>query len=221
MERIEALAKPVTYDPVSPKSRRTVNMPYWIRDFMKRYGILLLALAILWADSTITAAIVRRNTAAEVTEQLTARYEAEYAAKLEQYQQEQRAAQFKSGEASLMAAMDQEADVIARAIGTMQTKRMKMTMLWNILARVDSPFYPNNVLEVVAQPQQWMFYDESNPIRDDDKALALEQLKLWHEKRYPAGLNNTFVYGEWSTNDYVLRDTWEKNSKTNYWRFPE
>ena len=121
-------------------------MPYWIRDFMKRYGILLLALAILWADSTITAAIVRRNTTAEVTEQLTARYEAEYAAKLEQYQQEQRAAQFKSGEASLMAAMDQEADVIARAIGTMQTKRMKLTMLWNILARVDSPFYPNNVL---------------------------------------------------------------------------
>ncbi len=126
-----------------------------------------------------------------------------------------------TGDASLQAAMDEESDAIARVIGTMTTKRMKQTMIWNILVRVDSPFYPNNVKDVVGQPQQWMFYDEKNPIRDDDKQLALEQLKLWHEGRYPAGLSANYVYGEWSTNDYVLRDNWEKNSKTNYWRFPE
>ena len=221
METTEALARPVNYGQATPNYRKVLKMPRWINMFLRRYGVTLLALAILWGDTTVTAAIVRHNTTIDVTEKLTAQYEAEYADKLESYKQQQQAANLITGEASLMAAMDQEADDIARVIGTMATKRMKLTMMWNILVRVDSPFYPNNVSEVVAQPQQWMFFDEKNPIREDDKQLVLEQLKLWHEGRYPAGLSAAYVYGEWSTNDYVLRDSWEKNSKTNYWRFPE
>ena len=106
-----------------------------------------------------------------------------------------------------MAAMDQEADAIARVIGTMSTKRMKLTMMWNILVRVDSPFYPNSVSEVVAQPQQWMFYDEKNPIREDDKQLVLEQLKLWHEGRYPKTKNKK----EAKTNEYGSKPQKEKS----------
>lgn len=217
----KAISRPVVYGTNQIRKEAKKMLPVWVERFLKRYGILLLALAVLWCDSYITAVITRHNTTLEVTEQLTAQYETDYAAKLQAYKNEQAAAQFMSGDKSLQAAMDLESDEIARVIGTMKTKRMKQTMVWNILVRVDSPFYPNNVSEVVAQPQQWMFYDEKNPIKDDDKALALEQLKLWHEGRYPAGLSASFVYGEWSDNDYVLRDTWEKNSKTNYWRFPE
>ena len=219
-EAVKALARPVTYYDREPKCG-SVKMPYWVRAFLRRYGIALLALFIMWAALTITKVIVRRNTIIEVTEQLTAQYDAEYEAKIEEFKEAWAKANFKADDESLLDAMDGEADAIARVIGTMDTKRMKLTMIWNILVRVDNPAYPNNVYDVIAQPSQWMFYDKNNPSRTDDKELALEQLKLWHEKRYPAGLKNTYVYGEWSTNDYVLRDSWEKNSKTNYWRFPE
>ena len=127
------------------------------------------------------------------------------------------------GDGSMQAEIEREADAIAPVIAKMATKRMKQTEVWNILMRVDSPFYPDSVEEVVSVPNQWTFFDptEKNPIKDDDRKLAIEQLKLWHDGRYPAGLTVEHVYGEWSSNDYVLRNTWEKTSKTEYWRMPE
>ena len=220
---IQALADPICY---SRKIREPRFTPPKVRlsltkilrsNFIKRNGVLIIALIVLLADTGITAGVTQKN----VTEELTAQYDAEYEAKIEAFQQEWMRDHFITGEDSLNLAMDQEADEIARAIGQMKTKRMKLSMTWNILVRVDNPAYPNNVRDVVNQPQQWMFYNKDNPIREDDKQLVLEQLKLWHDKRYPAGLTSAFIYGEWSDNDYVLRDSWEKNSHTNYWRFPE
>lgn len=221
MDEIKALAEPICYSREFPKefpTRKKLTLRRILRsEFMRRYGVMLLAMIILLADTGITAGITRKN----VTEELTAKYEAEYEASIMAFQQEWMREHFVTGDESLNAAMDLEADEIARAISKMKTKRMKLSMLWNILVRVDNPAYLNNVHDVVNQPQQWMFYSPDNVIPDDDKALALEQLKLWHEKRYPAGLTTDFIYGEWSDNDYVLRDKWEKDSSTNYWRFPE
>ena len=86
---------------------------------------------------------------------------------------------------------------------------------------MDSAAYPGSVEAVISQPQQWMFYSDGNPIRDDDKSLAMEQLKAWHEGRYPAGFSDDFVYAEWSKSDIALRNTWEKTSATSWWRMPE
>ena len=117
--------------------------------------------------------------------------------------------------------VDREAIAVARVISKLSTEQQKYTEACCMLARVMSPDYPNDFESVAKQPQQWMFYDERNPIRDDDRALALEQLQFWHEGRYPSGLTAEFVYGEWSSDDYVLRDTWEKTYSTNTWRMPE
>ena len=193
--------------------------------FLKRYGLAMTAILLLAVYTVglcvVTGSIVRHNTEAEVTERVTAQMRGEFQQYMVQQEQERMASGLLTGEASLQSTMNAEADAIARAIGPMSTKRQKQTMIWNILVRVDSKTYPNTVQEVIAQPQQWMFYDEKNPIREDDRTLALEQLKLWHEGRYPAGLSTTYVYGEWSQTDYVLRDKWEKDSRTNYWRMPE
>ena len=194
-----------------------------IRDteFIRKYGILLVVvLAFIFWTLLIwfTSAGI---TKARVTNILTGKYEVEYTQRIEAYIQEQEIANTPTEDEVLAKQMRKEADILAKVIGTMNTKQMKLSMLWNILMRVDSPYYPNTVAEVVNQPNQWMFYKESNPIRDDDANLAYEQLKLWHEGRYPAGLSSTFVYGEWSEHDYVLRDTWDKDWKTKYWRFPE
>lgn len=189
--------------------------------FIRRHGILLIGLAALIAWTAIIWITASATSKKKTTAALTAKYDSEYEMKMQAFKDELVELNTPTPDQVLEKQIRQEADEIARAIGTMSSKRMKQSMLWNILMRVDSPYYPNTVKEVVRQPSQWMFYNEGNPVRDDDVNLALEQLRLWHEGRYPAGLSSTFVYGEWSEHDYVLRDTWDKTYKTNYWRMPE
>lgn len=189
--------------------------------FIRRNGITIMGLALLVVWTFAVSAISKHNTRIEVEERLSAQYAAEYEAKLQAYIDEQEAISRSIEDESLQAQIEREADALAKAIGPMKTKRMKLSMLWNILVRVDNPLYPGTVDDVIAQPQQWMFYDAENPIRDDDRELALEQVARWHEGRYPAGLTVEHVYGEWSADDYVLRDTWDKTSATDYWRMPE
>ena len=189
--------------------------------FLKRNGIMLVCFALLTVWTWTTCTIAAHNARVDTTEELTAYYEAEIERKLQEYKDQQTAANLLTGDASKQAAMEAEADAIARVIGTMNTRQQKLSMLWNILARVDNPAYPATVQEVIAQPEQWMFYSPDNPIRDDDRSLALEQLKLWHDGRYPAGFSNKYVYATWSDSDYVLRDTWEKNATMHTWRYPE
>ena len=193
----------------------------WAIKFLRKHGVFLIALLLLGIWTAATCTIAAHN-ARVITEE---RMALEYEQQLHAYIAEQEEARIRAANAAAAnqptIEMQREADALARLIGPMETKRMKLSLLWNALMRVDSPYYPNSVSEVVAQPSQWMFYSESNPIRADDWDLALEQLSLWHEGRYPAGLKSTFLYGEWSENDYVLRDTWDKTSKTNYWRYPE
>ncbi len=189
--------------------------------FIKRNAIMLAGLVLLTIWTWTTCAISAHNARSETTEELTAYYEAEIERKLQEYKNQQIAANLLTGDASLQAVIEQEAEAIARAIGPMKTRQQKLSMLWNILARVDNPAYPNTVQEVIDQPEQWMFYSPSNPIREDDRALAIEQLTLWHEGRYPARFSSSFVYATWSDSDYVLRDTWEKSATMNTWRYPE
>lgn len=195
----------------------------WAIQFIRQNGILLATLALFVVWSLGISAVTAHRVEKEVTERLSAQYAAEYEARMEAYISQQEAIERVLGDGSMQAQMEREADAITQVVGKMKTKRMKLSETWNILMRVDSPFYPSTVEEVVFVPGQWVFFepDGKNPIRDDDRALVLEQVKLWHEGRYPAGLTADFLYGEWSENDYVLRNKWEKDSTTEYWRFPE
>lgn len=192
-------------------------------NFVRRYGILLATLALFAGWSLGLSTLTARWVEKEVTVRLSAQYAAEYEARMNAYISQQEAIERVLGDGSMQAQMEREADAITQVIGKMKTKRMKLSETWNILMRVDSPLYGNTIEEVVSVPGQWMFFepDGKNPIRDDDRALVLEQVRLWHEGRYPAGLTTDFVYGEWSENDYVLRNKWQKDSTTEYWRFPE
>ena len=194
-----------------------------IRDteFFRKYGILMVAVLLFIFWTVMIWLVSAGITKSRVTKALTHEYDISYELKMQEYAEQIEIANTPSEDEYLQRQIRNEADYIAKAIGTMGTKQMKLSMLWNILMRVDSPYYPNTVKEVVQQPNQWMFYTESNPIRNNDVTLAIEQLRLWHEGRYPSNLSNTYVYGEWSEHDYVLRDTWDKTSKTNYWRFPD
>lgn len=194
-------------------------IPKFMIRFIRSYGLIIAAVFFLAVWTVVSCSITASTVKSRTEEAVTIRMEEEMRRRLTAQEITFRAeALMSDGEAMQIA---DEADAIARAIGPMKTKRMKRSMAWNILTRVDNPAYPNSVSGVLAVPDQWIFYNPSNPIREDDRALALEIVKYWHEGRYPEDLHADDVFGEWSENDYQLRNTLEKGPNTHYWRAPD
>lgn len=194
--------------------------PFW-----KKHMILILIAVFLplWtaAACLITGAIVRRNTEAEVTERLNHEWRGRMQTYLDEQDQQRMASQLLTGDASLQAQKEEDAQYLAKLAGPYKTKRMKLSVMCNAWARMKSGLYPNTIKAVVSQTGQFQFWSESNPVKADDKTLAMDLLDDLYAGLYPAGFGDEFIYGEWSENDYVLRNTWEKNSNTVYWRYPE
>ena len=56
-----------------------------------------------------------------------------------------------------------------------------------------------------------------NPVLTENYDLALEELKTWHSDGHRP-LSNDYIYLTWSSKEILLRDTFEENKSTNYWR---
>ena len=200
-------------------------LPEKAREFWKRHMILIVLCICLplwtFAACLIAGTIVRRNTEAEVTDRLNHEWRGRMQNYLDEQEQQRMASQLLTGDASLQAQMEEDAQYLAKLAGPYKTKRMKLTVMCNAWARMKSNLYPNTIKAVVSQANQFQFWSESNPVKADDKTLALDLLDDLYAGLYPAGFDDRFIYGEWSESDYVLRDKWEKNSSTSYWRYPE
>ena len=188
---------------------------------MKRYGIVLI-FAFVWAASMMSGCILTGGIGRNKTEK---RMEAVYAEMLEAHVQEQAEAKaaefFLSGEDSLEAAINRATDAVAMVIAKLQTDAQKLTEAACMLARVMSTAYPNSFEEVAEQPQQWMFYDgKDKTFSQHDRELAESIVRPYMEKGIvPNGLTADMVYGHWSQNDFVLRNTWEYGPGTITWRY--
>lgn len=189
-----------------------------IKRFIRKNAIAIVVAVIFVMYGWMVAAVTENRVERRVTAEVEAAVRAEIA-------REQEAAQaaLTSSDAIRQAVFDTEADALAKLLYGYRdnSKRDRQTLIWCVLARADNPSYPAAVADVVAQKGQWMFYASKNPIRDEDRQMAVEALEYWHSGKYPAGFGDDFVYAEWSEHDIVLRNTWEKNSKTSYWRMPE
>lgn len=193
-------------------------------DLARRYGLSLIVLFV-WAASLIlgccvTGAVIQKRTEERVRTEMAI----EYASMLEQYKAEQaeqvQASYFLSGDASREAFVNQEIDAAARLAAKMSNDTQKGGIICNALARVMSRNYPGTMQEVIAQPQQWMFYDEGNKFTAHDRELAETILRDYYENGIiPNGLTEEFVYATWSENDYVLRNTWDFGPSTRTWRY--
>jgi hypothetical protein len=116
--------------------------------------------------------------------------------------------------------IEREAEYIAKVIyGTAKNHADadKRAVVWCILNRVEHYAHPNTVAEVCEQPKQWMGYSSDNPVLTDNYELALEELKIWHSGGHRP-LSNDYIYLSWSSKEILLRDTFEENKSTNYWR---
>ena len=81
--------------------------------------------------------------------------------------------------------------------------------------------YPDNFPDVCSQENQWMFFDgKDKTFSAHDRELAETVVRPYMESGIvPDGLTAAFVYGEWSESDFVLRDSWTRDSKAHYWRW--
>lgn len=116
--------------------------------------------------------------------------------------------------------IEREAEYIAKVLyGTAanHADSDKRAVVWCILNRVEHHSHPDTVVEVCEQPKQWMGYSVNNPVLQDLYDIALTELKIWHNGGHRP-MNNSYVFLTWSSSEILLRDTFEENRNTNYWR---
>ena len=188
--------------------------------FRRKYGILLIGAALFTIYTILLSAGVEHRTEVRVRQEMAG----EAAAAVEAYKAEQaRETQkqyFLSGDASREAFINQEVDSAARLAARMSNDTQKGGIICNALARVMNKAYPGTMQEVIAQPEQWMFYSADNKFSTHDREIAEKILRAYYEDGIvPTGLTEEFVYGSWSESDYVLRNTWDFGSATRTWRY--
>jgi len=212
-------------DPIFDRAVKVHRREAEMDRLKKRYGIALIGLFV-WAASMmvgccLTGVIVRHQTEKRVRAEEAKHYEQMLADYHEQRQQEQAAQYFLSGEASREAAINQEVEAVAPVIARLSTDAQKATEAACMLARVMNPSYPNSFKEVAEQPQQWMFYDGSDKTYSDhDREIAESIVRPYMESgKIPNGLTADMVYGAWSQNDFVLRDSYQNTGTMHTWRY--
>ena len=217
--------EPEWHEARDPEPPFRLPLPEKAREFWKKHMILIVLCICLplgtLAACLITGSIVRRNTEAAVTDRLNHEWRGRMQTYLDEQDQQRMASQLLTGDASLQAQKEEDAQYLAKLASQYRTKRMKLSVMCNAWARMKSGLYPNTIKAVVSQPNQFQFWSDTNPVKADDKTLAMDLLDDLYAGLYPAGFGDEYIYGEWSENDYVLRNTWEKNSSTVYWRYPE
>ena len=188
--------------------------------FRRKWGILIIGAALFTIYTILLSASVEHRTEIRVRQEMAG----EAAAAVEQYKAEQaRETQkqyFLSGDASREAFVNQEIDAAARLAAKMSNDIQKGGIICNALARVMNKAYPGTMAEVIAQPNQWMFYDPETKFSTHDREIAEKILRAYYEDSIvPNGLTEDFVYGSWSESDYVQRNTWDFGSSTRTWRY--
>ena len=189
--------------------------------FKRRYGVLLIALAFLTSWTLGVYGYAYRKGVKVTTDKLTTEHEQALKDQKEAQQQETAAQYFLSGEASREAFLNQETDAVAGVISKLTTDAQKATEAACMLARVMNPVYPGTFAEVAAQTQQWMFYDGSDKTFSlHDREIAESIVRPYIESGIiPNGLTSDMVYGSWSPNDFVLRDSYETTPTMHTWRY--
>ena len=132
-----------------------------------------------------------------------------------------------TGQESFDAYVEREVNAVAAVISKLSagnrsgTDQMKLTEASCMLARVMNPNYPGSFEEVANMKGHWMFYDgtdKSSSQHDKDLADSIVRPYLENET-IPNGLTSEMVHGSWSTNDYVLRDTYDITPNMHTWRY--
>lgn len=158
----------------------------WDR-LVRRYGIVVIAAAVFTIYTIILSASVEARTEKKVRQEMAFHY----ASELEKYKAElaeaEQASYWTSGEASLAAQINREADFLSR-VDIWTTDEAYQTFVCNVWVRVMRGDYPDSVEEVLQQPKQYDFFSLKKPIDERRHAITVELLKKLHNGIFPANL---------------------------------
>lgn len=197
------------------KRSHHLDTGYLIKKYLPTIVVVTILLAwtsIVWVASSWYTRAATEN-----------RMASEYAQQLESFKEEQeRMAQEAIAMDPYTKQLNAEAEIIARVLyGVKDNDDSDLkTYCWCVFNRVDNNSYPSTIEDVVAQPNQWMRYDETNPILEDLYQIAREQLNEWHTNTHRP-CSSDYVFMNWSANDICLRDNFYEGSGTHYWRWKQ
>ena len=112
-----------------------------------------------------------------------------------------------------------DAEEMARVVyGTAlyNSTEAQRAVMWCIINRVESPLYPDTVVEVCQQPSQWMGYSADTPVIGQLYDLAVEVLEAW-ESGGARNLPEGCLWFDWNGNEAITFRT-AFDSSGNDWR---
>ena len=112
-----------------------------------------------------------------------------------------------------------DAEEMARVVyGTAlyNSTEAQRAVMWCIINRVESPLYPDTVVEVCQQPSQWMGYSADTPVLGQLYDLAVEVLEAW-ENGGARNLPEGCLWFDWNGNEAITFRT-AFDSSGNDWR---
>ena len=223
-------------DEPTPPPRRTpprFDPQDWFRDFKIKNGIGLILLFV-WAASMmigciVTGLIVRHNTTERVTAEVTSQLRQDFQRYLDQMEQEQKAAQFLTGDASFGAAVEGLAVPMAQVIATYAqdygvTQEGLYTIGWVFCAR-----YAKNTTEFGRTPQEileksnaWEGKVVGHAVRPQDTELAAEISRAFLSGQYPDDYTTALTFFTREAGGKIIaRNELYTGPYTVYWRYKQ
>ena len=86
-----------------------------------------------------------------------------------------------------------------------------------VFNRVENKAYSNDLIEVINQKDQWVGYNESNPVIDRYYNMAEKHIKAWRSETIKP-ISNDFVYAELTENGIYLKNDINANGYARRWR---
>lgn len=200
-----------------PKKKIQIHLTPW----QKRVLAYILAIVLL---ITVPVCIQTSRLNTQHDEEL-ARITADYEDRIIQLQQEHKAeilALNREHEyGGNISEIEREAEYISKVVygmGKNHSVNDQKAIVWCILNRVESAGFPSTIAEVCQQPQQWIGYSDNNPVLTEIYDMVLPILKGWHNNSHRP-MDKSYVYLSWSSEEILLRDTFEVTKATHYYRF--
>ena len=97
------------------------------------------------------------------------------------------------------------------------TPEAKALACWVVLNRMESSEYPDNIEEVLLQPEQFCEFSDKEEPTETNFIIATNQLSRYYNGDIRP-VPSTAVFITVSNNGVELRDNFKETTKTQYWR---
>lgn len=193
--------------------------------FVKRYGILILALVFLAAWTLATCTITVYNTRSATEKRLTGEYAEQLAAYAEEWERSHAASLSEQMQAEIEADAAILEHIGMGVLSTYEKARLtdagtQMQIALNRVLAGGEFANVKSVSDAAAVPGAWTGYDPGGSVTEDVHALAMRMAAAYH-KGEPMPCSSRYLWTEWSDGEMVARDKYMIDSSCHFWRMSE